>query len=354
VIQYAHLLLELGDTENLRALLVRAIAACEETSIDVEQDATATKRDTMKPLWDMMLRLELILPSTVDEGASEIDVTEARRRKALFGPTIEDVSTGGFIGMGNDGVDEVGIGGQKLSLAEQLIRVEGYDVSSRIVNGMSRLVDIMEVMGVWGHSSKTILPPMPATMSVWEDELAGSTSDACYQGLLRYKRDLSMGSRKSVIGAGQGTVAGADQKIMSARERYQQQHQQMVLPGALAALQNSPEWLRGLLTLLPPPPRNRALSKPPPHLIEMTLMSLRSNVLPAERPSDSGAANGAGPMSLQKRKMNSMNSGGDSSDEEGERAGASGYGGQFRARQRARMSSSAQQQNGTAGEGDHM
>ena len=88
----------------------------------------------------------------------------------------------------------------------------------------------------------------------------------------------------------------------------------------------------------------------PTHLIEMALASLKSNDLPAERPVDPvptadmgvpgmSAVDASAPSDPRKRKRGpGGGGGGDSSDEENG-GGASGYGSQFRARQRQRMMS---------------
>jgi hypothetical protein len=137
---------------------------------------------------------------------------------------------------------------------------------------------------------------------------------------------------------------GAGSKILSARER---------LAGGtggpsgstgagsggtavMLAIQQSPDWLRPLLLLLPASKlRLPLVAKPPPHLTEMALLRLRQNDLPAERPQDD----------VPKRNKRSRANDGNSSDEDdnGVHSGSSGYGNTFRARQRARMI----QQNGT-------
>jgi hypothetical protein len=62
--------------------------------------------------------------------------------EVLVGPDEKDVATGSFVGVG----EAVLIGGPKATIAEQHICSEGYDLSSRIINGMSRTVDVLEVM----------------------------------------------------------------------------------------------------------------------------------------------------------------------------------------------------------------
>ena len=86
-----------------------------------------------------------------------------------------------------------------------------------------------------------------------------------------------------------------------------------------------PDWLRPLLLLLPASRlRIPVVAKPPPHLTELALMTLKQNDLPSERP--------AGDIAKKRR----MGGDGDSSDEEGGATG-SGYSNAFRARQRTRM-----------------
>jgi hypothetical protein len=136
VLRYAQLLLVLGDKMNLRALLTRAVAACE----------AQEKQDALADLWDMTLQFESELSGADRASVAALQNVEKRRREALMGPDEEDVATGGVVGVGEAAL----IGAQKATIAEQLIRSETYDVSSRIVNGMSRTVDVLEVMGLWG------------------------------------------------------------------------------------------------------------------------------------------------------------------------------------------------------------
>lgn len=95
----------------------------------------------------------------------------------------------------------------------------------------------------------------------------------------------------------------------------------------MLAIQQSPEWLRPLLLMLPASRlRLPIVSKPPLHMTELALNSLRVNQLPAERPADTNGSN----------KRRAVNGAGDSSDEEDVSAGP-GYGDLFRSRQRARL-----------------
>jgi hypothetical protein len=70
-----------------------------------------------------------------------------------MGPDEKGVAAGSFVGVG----EAVLIGAQKATIAEQRICSEGYDVSSRIVNGMSRTVDVLEVIRLWGDADSSML-----------------------------------------------------------------------------------------------------------------------------------------------------------------------------------------------------
>lgn len=342
VLQYCSLLFELGDEENLRALLTRAIAACEEDCGEQVDDTTGAgnssnsaimkKRDKQRPLWDMMLMFESIVSARSVDQTSLRDI-EARRRQALYGPESEDVSGGSFL---NE--TEVGIGMHKISLSDTLIRSEGYDVSSRIVNGLDRIVDMLEISGILGQESTTAISSLG---SVWKDDGAGGLSDASFRRRKRLQtkrsviRELSASGsdllRNTALSAGiTGATSG---KLLSAKERLAQnafQNQNMTVA---AAVLSSPEWLRDMLMLLPATARNFRGAKAPPHMIEMALAALRDNPLPASRPSDSQIPDSN--VMKRKRKMND----GDSSDEENVQM-RGGYGNQFRNRQRAKLMSS--------------
>ena len=133
------------------------------------------------------------------------------------------------------------------------------------------------------------------------------------------------------LGTAQGGLAGTAGKLQL-RERT------AGAAGQAAAkaleLQNAPEWLRPLLMLLPPVPKRHGTSvKPPPHLTEMALSTLRANPLPESRPESSN--NGA--SRLKRGREND----GDSSDEENGKTAGGGYSNQFRARQQARLVSAS-------------
>jgi hypothetical protein len=336
VMRYAQLLLELQDTVNLRALLTRAVAACE---------AQEGKGSAVAALWDMTLRFESLLTGADPSNVAAMEAVERRRRAALLGPDVEDVGTGGIIGLG----DSVGSGAHKSTIAEQLVRSDGYDVSSSIVNGMSRMVDVLDVMGLWGGgnssgaSSRLRMQQMSSKNEmVADDEMPGGKSDASYQRRLHFQSLAAAGISTEAATADGGA------KILSARERLQQggaagggpaQNSAMAM-----AIQQSPDWLRSMLVLLPASRLKTAgvVGKPPPHLTEMALAALRQNNLPAERPRGNSSASTG--LAGNKHKLES--GGGDSSDEENGMRGAGGYGSQFRSRQRARQMMDAGQQNG--------
>ena len=321
VMRYAQLLLELQDTVNLRALLTRAVAACE------QQDGNDS---AVGALWDMTLRFESLLSGADPTNIKAIEDVERRRRAALMGPDIEDVASGGIVG-----VDSVSIGVQKTTITEQLVRAYGYDVSSSIVNGLSRTVDMLDVMGLWGDGvassggARNRSQQQQMSMKALQDEeMPGGSSDATYQQRLKYQSLVASGVNAESAFADQSAPGN---KLLSARERLG-----TAGPGQNTAMnmaiQQMPDWLKPLALLLPASKfRTPVLMKPPPHLTELALNTLKLNNLPAERPADEGKTSKN--LSGVKRSAN----GGDSSDEEDEGAGGAGYGAQFRARQRARM-----------------
>ncbi|KAL9181328.1 hypothetical protein ACHAXT_010133 [Thalassiosira profunda] len=342
VLHYASLLLELNDEENLRSLLTRAVAACEEEDTSGDAAAIAKKREMQRPLWDMMLKFESVLSSRSANGgniSADVHAIEARRRKALYGPSHEDVVMGGE-GSPEDEEANLGSGAHKSSLNEQLVRAEGYDVASRIANGMGRMVDVLTVTGAIGNgesdtssldfagAAATALAAGGSSSDMWGDECAGGPSDVCYVKRLKFQRESRMQAAAAAMGLGSGQglqFFSGTGKLLSARDRTAAAAGQGAGAGAMA-LQNAPEWLRPLLMLLPPVPKfGRATVKPPPHLTEMALQSMRSAALPATRPA---STNGN-----RKRGRND----GDSSDEENGNVGGGGYGDQFRARQKSRL-----------------
>ena len=98
-----------------------------------------------------------------------------------MGPDKKDVATGSFFGVGQAAL----IGPQKTTIAEQLICSEGYDVSLRIVNGMSRTdVDVLEVMRLWGDgdsvTGRSRRRMQQTSNRDKEGEISGGNCDASY------------------------------------------------------------------------------------------------------------------------------------------------------------------------------
>ena len=244
-----------------------------------------------------------------------------------------------------------------------------------IVNGMSRNVEVLEVMGLWGNGTSTngntsggassavnnnrlqmqqLLSPKSTGSELDDDDMPGGKSDASFQRRLMFQNLLAAGV-SSDAGMGDGGVSAAvsGNKILTARERLQQGgatggagtggNAQAQPNAAIAmAIQQSPEWLRPMLLLLPASKqRTVVLTKPPPHLTEMALAQLIRNALPPERPKDGNSSR----ISGSKHRLGG--GGGDSSDEENGSRGAGGFGSQFRAR-RARQMMADGQHNGLA------
>ena len=318
VLRYAQLLLELRDNVNLRALLTRALSACEQ----LNSKSTAA-------LWDMTLQFESLVAIADPTNVAAAMAVERRRREALMGPDVEDVATGGFAG------DSVGIGAQKSTVAEQLVRQDGYNMSSIIVNGLSRTVDCLDIMGLWGNNSNSSRFVVKEEDDDDENSMPGGKSDASFQRRLRFSQLVQSGGMMNV----DGMDTGGGSKLLSARERLQQQANPGAQNTAISmAIQQSPEWLRPLLMMLPASRNLRGIwNKPPPHLTEMALATMRQNNLPAERPQDD--ANISGNKHARSTKAGA---GDDSSDEENGGSGSGGYGLAFRARQRARQIASTQ------------
>ena len=329
VLKYAKLLLELQDTVNLRALLTRALAAC----------GNSNSSGQIEALWDMTLECEELWSISEPASIEAAIAIERKRRAALLGPEIEDVSTGSRVGLSDN---RATVGSQKSTLAEQLIRTDGYNTSSRIVNGLGRTVNVLDVMGLWGDGAGgNQFMNKSNNADGGDDELIpGGKSDRSYQDRLQFAERLAAGVGMMPGGMGGQEVLGS--KLLSARERLQQQ-QGGGGPGfqntaIQLAIQQNPEWLRGMLLLLPASRlRSPIVPKAPPHLVIQALSILRQNKLPDERPNDDNNGNGSSlGLTRNKRSISAMN-GGDSSDEETGPRGNGGYGSQFRARQQARM-----------------
>mmetsp|Transcript_24403 Transcript_24403/g.52609 ORF Transcript_24403/g.52609 Transcript_24403/m.52609 type:complete len:1321 (-) Transcript_24403:368-4330(-) len=358
VLHYANLLLELNDEENLRSLLMRAVAACEEEEAAGAGGADAAaanarRTEMQRPLWDMMLKFESTLSSQSSKGNVSADISsiESRRRRALYGPANEDVVMGGEGPPEDEDDRNLGTGVHKSSLNEQLVRVEGYDVASRIANGLGRLVDVLTVTGAIGNgefdatasldfaaAATASLAAGGVSSELWGDECAGGPSDVSYVKRLKFQRESRTRAAAAALGLGgaanQGGI-GASGKLLRERSTVGGGAGAQAAANALA-LQNSPEWLRPLLLLLPPVPKfGRGTVKPPPHLTEMALSTLRGNPLPTVRPSSSkGGTN-------SKKRGRNHGGGGDSSDEENGNTTGGGYSNQFRTRQRSRLVGSA-------------
>ncbi|GFH44969.1 hypothetical protein CTEN210_01443 [Chaetoceros tenuissimus] len=337
VLQYSSLLLELNDEENLRALLMRAISACEEQNELDGDDALggnekklSERRELQRPLWDMMLKFESII-SLRSGDLTSVQSLEARRRKALYGPYYENVA-GGKIN------DDVGIGAQKASLSDTLIRTDGYENSSRIVNGLGRLVDSLEVTGILGEEPiASALSAFSAVDpgSVWKGDGCSGTSDASFRRRKLYQSEMeslskmSLGKLSDTSGVAAASSSG---RLTTARERLAQQNVSALQNSSvMGAVQSSPEWIRGMLMLLPATIRNYR-GKAPPHMIDLALATLRENPLPPVRPVDENTVK-INDTTSSKRQREDKN--GDSSDEEDFQS--SGYGSTFRARQKARL-----------------
>eukprot|EP00536_Pseudo-nitzschia_multiseries_P008410 jgi/Psemu1/198055/e_gw1.213.87.1 len=333
VLKYAKLLLELQDTINLRALLTRALAAC----------ADSKKSGQVEALWDMTLECEELWSIAEPANIEAAIAIERKRRAALFGPDIEDVSTGSRVGLSDN---RATIGVQKSTLTEQLIRNDGYNTSSLIVNGLGRTVNVLDIMGLWGDgTSRRQYSSLSNTSDDGADELIpGGKSDRSYQNRLQFAQKLAAGV--SLMPGGLGGVEAPGSKLLSARERLQQQQQQGGAGSGFQntpiqlAIQQQPEWLRGMLLMLPASRlRSPIVPKAPPHLVVQALTTLRQNALPEVRPNDDahGKRSSSSASSGTKRSAGGANDGGDSSDDDMGPSGSGGYGTQFRARQRARM-----------------
>lgn len=343
IMEYCKLLLELNDEENLRALLTRAIAACEEDH-DIESDETdkkvhAAKRAAQKPLWDMMLKFETSF-SARSGNLKTIQSIEARRRKALYGPNYEDVS-----GVTAIRETDVGIGAQKASLNDILIRSDGYDASSRIANGLDRLVDFLESTGILGQDSASQAMMSLSSFSpgsVWKDDGAGSLSDASFRRRKLFLEELSTleGYSFSSNSSAPSTVG----RLSSAKERLAQSAAQLQSTSVMAAVQASPDWIRGMLMLLPATIRNYR-GKAPPHLIEAALAQIRENPLPSVRPPDDGIFNSSNENGLNSNKRQRNQNDDDDDESDDEPTANVGYSSQFRARQKARMIGSSEEVN---------
>jgi hypothetical protein len=326
ILKYGQLLMELQDTVNLRALLTRALAACGDL-----------KTPHVESLWDMTLQCEEVWSVSDPSNLDNIISVERKRRAALLGKEVEDVATGLRV----DG-EESKLGSQNTSLSELLIGNDGsgYNVSSMIVNGMNRSVDVLDVMGLWGDGSGAAkLHSSILNFGTLDDDaetISGGKSDRSYNRRTHYTRKVASGAGTTSMGMS-GLADTGSTKTATARERFQQQSGQQNAPIQLA-IQQSPDWLRPFLLLLPASRLRGMVVKAPPHMVEMALSSLRNSQLPAERPDD--GADNTGSLAGSKRSSSRSGGGGDDSDEDDSGpSGSGGYGTTFRARQRAKLMS---------------
>jgi hypothetical protein len=200
VLRYAQLLLELNDAVNLRALLTRAVSAASDDDDNTNGNSAAavsgSNSTVAAVLWDMTLQFETILSGADPMAHQILQEVERKRHLALMGPDLEDVSTGGFH---LDASSNTTIGAQKSTISEMLVRNDGYDLSSMLVNGMARSVSVLEVMGLWGSSvmsngvSMKRNQPNKGGLDFLEEEedvseRSGGASDASYQRRLMYQR----------------------------------------------------------------------------------------------------------------------------------------------------------------------
>ena len=255
---------------------------------------------------------------------------------------------------------------------ESLIRTDGYENASLIGNGLGRILDRFELMGAFGEgtvSSQYLLSSPPSFASIKQTNIiydatvtgGGGPSDLSFAKRvhhLHFQHHLMSTAASNATSAGGGASSTNDATGMTpntlldrsraARERMQMQQQQNQQSAILTKM-NVPEWLRPLISMLPPPPRFQRgglpmMQKPPPHIVEMALAFLKSTPLP-ERPKDDAEnmqvlKNGSGSMNGNKRRLNAYYS----SDEEGDKGSSNpGYRNRFRMRQRARQMQSHQQ-----------
>jgi len=374
VLQYADLLWELNETENLRALLNRAIAACDEAGSASNSGPFSSSCPT-RSLWDAMLKLECTKGNSLDR----VRRVEANRRKALYDNLDLDFTAD----LQTQTSDFAGLSAQDAqshkTLIETLTRQDGYESAALIGNGLGRMLDRFELMGAFGegaasnqfslasaHSSiSNPLNPMQDSAVVG----GGGPSDYSFAKRvhhLHFQHHL-VTTLSSSVGATTGGTSSATastgitpntllDRSRAARERMQlqqQQNQQQQQSAVLAGM-NSPEWLRPMISILPPPTRFHGAMpmKPPPHLVEMALAFLKSTPLPEKPKDDKAGLHANGNLVTNGHKRARVNY--HSSDDEGENPSKSsaGYGNQFRMRQRARQIQS-NQQNTSQGDGEN-
>jgi len=200
---------------------------------------------------------------------------ELKRYKALYGNLYAE---------GVDGTQE-NLEGVPKHLLDQLL----FSEDSSFWIGLGKFIDRLEVIGLLDDDT-TI-------------QLASGSSDELF--FERYKKH-----RRQFLINNLSTDAPPKNKV---RERF------TTMAGTVQPfVQKFPEWLNPLIQLLPTNKTNK--KQPPPHLIEITLNLLKANTLPPLKKTN-------------KRKKNSLNDD-SSSDEETQ---ISGYGNQFKKRQKARL-----------------
>ena len=164
-----------------------------------------SRREAQRPLWDLMLQLQSRISYTNGGTANSIhhvQTIESRRRKALFGPQMEDI-----VGILHDDTDKSITDSKNnnnnntvttsklMALSESLMRNDGYDVSSRIANGLDRMVDSLEITGLlrgtsshaWSFASVTAMSAGLWNNDGQDDEATGPT-DASLIRRMRFQR----------------------------------------------------------------------------------------------------------------------------------------------------------------------
>jgi hypothetical protein len=131
---YAQLLLEQGDHDNLRSLLERAIAACQQELVGSNKSVSIAKyNQRQRLLWDMLFEFECNV-SLADPNV--IRNLEARRRRALPSEQQQHQPDD------NDLLPK--------TIQEQLARVDG-EHAGLISGGLGRMVRRYELIGILGY-----------------------------------------------------------------------------------------------------------------------------------------------------------------------------------------------------------
>ena len=347
---YSQLLLERGDDDNMRSLLERAIAACQQEG---------KSRNRQRLLWDMLLEFECNDAQTFGDPKI-IRTMEARRCRAL--PPEYDTATE------SDHLPK--------ALQEQLARVDGEN-AGLISGGLGRLLRRFELIGLLGSGGEQ--DDISALLGETSDNAAatygGRKSDASFA--YRYHGISSQSELSGVATMGAVSynsffdlllfldyvrlfsflmilfyfiacflpylnyVQGLMDRSRAARERAQPATGQPQTLTAATKFTDAlhPEWLRTLLSMLPVQRMQRMNARPPPHMIEMALAALRTRALPATRPAAVSTDTVTNSTTGRKRRLGDDD---DSSDDGTDvRIGGGGYSAQFRMRQRARQEASS-------------